>query len=332
MKIIIPMAGRGTRLRPHTWSRPKQLLSIAGRAMLDHVLDMFTTLPGREQAEYIFVLGHRGEQIPPHMAAHHPGLQVRYVEQRELKGQSHAIYQAREHLHGPTLMVFADTLVETDFSFLARRPEQAAVWVKAHPEPQRFGVAVTDSSGKVTRLIEKPPDAIHNQVVVGFYYFPRGEDLTAAIETQLAGEEQVQGEYYLADAVNLMLEGGLEMKVQPVEIWLDAGTPRTVLDTNRYLLEHGHDNSAGAAARPEVAVIPPVYIHPRAEVRRAVIGPHASLGPDVRVEDCVVRDSILEAGARARNVILAGALVGRGASVSGQASIINLGDGGELVY
>jgi glucose-1-phosphate thymidylyltransferase len=330
LKIIIPMAGRGARLRPHTWSRPKQLLSIAGRTMLDHVLDTFGTLPDREQAEYIFVLGHRGEQIPPYMAAHHPSLRVHYVEQRELKGQSHAIFQAREHLTGPTLMVFADTLVETDFSFLAARPDQAVVWVKVHPDPQGFGVAVTGPDGKVNRFIEKPPDATHNRVVVGFYYFPSGEDLIAAIETQLSGDLRSHGEYYLADAVNLMIEAGLEMITHPVQVWLDAGTPQTVLEANRYLLEHGHAGGGEDAVQPGVAVLPPVFIHPEAEVEGSVIGPHASLGPGVRVQGSVVRNAILEEGAQVRDALIDGAILGRGARVTGRASIINLGDQGEL--
>ena len=134
LKIVVPMAGRGTRLRPHTLTKPKQLIPVAGKPVLSHLLELFSSLPASVQVEWIFIIGHLGEQIPPFMQANYPDHLVHYVEQSELRGQSHAIYQARAHLRGPMLMVFADTLMDVDFSFLAAESEEARVWVKTVPD------------------------------------------------------------------------------------------------------------------------------------------------------------------------------------------------------
>jgi glucose-1-phosphate thymidylyltransferase len=193
LKIVIPMAGLGVRLRPHTWSKPKQLIRLASKTVLDHVLDTFYTLPDPRNVEYIFIVGYLGAQIQAYMQATHPELRVRFVEQPEMRGQSHAILLAREFLHGPMLMVFADTLLETDLSFLAHEPADAVAWVKAVPDPRRFGVAVVGDDGWVSRLIEKPQDVHNNLVVVGFYYFKDSTALVSAIEEQIRRECLLRG-------------------------------------------------------------------------------------------------------------------------------------------
>ncbi len=331
LKIVIPMAGLGTRLRPHTWSKPKQLVSVAGKAMLGHVLDMFDTLPDPERLELIFVVGYLGEHMRPYMENHYPHRKVHYVVQEDPRGQSHAIAMAREHLGGPMLMVFADTLIEADLSVLAEEQAEGVAWVKPVEDPRRFGVAEVDDQGWITRLIEKPESKENNLVVVGFYYFQRSEDLLAAIDEQVRRDMQFKGEYFLVDAINLMLEGGLRMRTQKVTgAWLDAGTPQALLDTNRYLLEHGGDNAASQPSRTGVAVVPPVHIHPTADVQGSVVGPYASIGAGCRISGSVVRDSIVEDEAQVAGVMLERSLVGRRARVEGGASIINVGDDGSL--
>ncbi len=330
LKIVIPMAGFGARLRPHTWSRPKQLIRMADQTVLDHVISTFKTLPDLKNAEYIFIVGYLGEKIEAHMQQTHPDLKVTYVEQAEMRGQSHAIWLAREHLHGPMLMVFADTLIESDLSFLDKEEADAVAWVKAVPDPRRFGVAAVGQDGWVTRLIEKPRDTSNNLAVVGFYYFRQAEALISAIEEQMHRDVQLKGEYFLADAVNIMLERGLKMRTRSVDTWLDAGTPEDVLVTNRYLLEHAHDNSSDAARRTGVVVIPPVYIHPAAHVCESVIGPHTTIGADCQVQSCVIRNSILEDGAKVVDAVLEGSLIGRKAQITRRAAVINAGDQTEI--
>ena len=326
IKIVIPMAGLGTRLRPHTWSKPKQLVSVAGKAALDHVLDSLATLPDIQNAELINIVGYLGDQIECYIKENYPQMKARFVVQEDPRGQSHAIQLARQYLHGPMLIVFADTLIETDLSFLANKPAKAIAWVKPVPDPRRFGVAEVDQNGWVRRLIEKPDEMSNNLAVVGFYYFEEADDLLSAIDEQMRRGLQLKGEYFLADAINIMLERGLKMRTRQVDIWLDTGTPETLLETNRYLLEHGIDNSADVSLRQGVVVIPPVFVHPSAEVHNSILGPYVSLGAGCKVDTSIIRDSILEDEAQATGIILESSLVGRRAQLSRRAGMINAGD------
>ena len=232
-------------------------LAVARRGLAGVLLDLVVDLGGFRQ--------------------HHPKVKVHYVVQAEMRGQSDALYLARQHLTGPMIMAFADTLIETDFSFLKSEPNDALAWVKAVPDPRRFGVTLVDEEGWVTRLIEKPTDMHNNLAVVGCYYFKEGEALVAAIEEQMRRGIRLHDEFYLADAVNIMLERGAQMRTHAVDVWLDAGTPESLLETNRYLLEHGRDNSALFSNHSGTVLIPPVYIHAEASAHNAIIGPYVSM-------------------------------------------------------
>jgi glucose-1-phosphate thymidylyltransferase len=326
LKVVIPMAGLGTRLRPQTFSKPKQLVSVAGKAVLDYVLDTLATLPDPENIEMVNIVGYLADQIEDHMQRHYPHIKSHYVLQEDPRGQSHAIYLARQYLSGPMMVVFADTLLETDLSFLAEVESDALVWVKPVPDPRRFGVAVLGEGGCVDRLIEKPQSTENNLAVVGFYYFKRAEDLLAAIEEQMRRELSLKGEYFLADAVNIMLSHGLKMHTCKVDTWLDAGTPETLLETNRYLLNNGHSNDADAARREGIVIIPPVFVHPTARVENSIIGPNVSLGADCYVRTSVIQDSILEDEACVTGVILESSLIGRQAQIQRRAGVVNAGD------
>jgi len=326
LKIAVPMAGLGTRMRPHTWSKPKPLISLAGRTVLDYVLDQFNTVPADFDVEFVFIVGPVGEQqTREYMEEFHPDKKVHFVLQHEMRGQSDALYLAREHLTGPMLMAFSDTLVETDFSFLQNETADAVAWVKAVPDPRRFGVAENNANGLVKSLIEKPEDTRNNLVVVGFYYFRSAEALLGAIEAQMNRKVTLKNEFFLADAVNIMLEQGARMRTEMVEVWLDAGTVESTLDTNRYLLEHGHDNTA-QAARPGVTIVPPVFIHESAQVESSVIGPYVSIDADCVLTRAIVANSIVGEGTHIQDIALADSLLGRNVSLSGQALRLNLGD------
>jgi len=327
LKIAIPMAGLGTRLRPHTWSKPKALLQLAGKTVLDHVLNQFNSLPDNFDVEYVFIVGpYQLEQVKSFMEQEYPEKKTYYPVQEVMRGQSHALWQAREYLTGPMLMVFADTLVDADFSNLNNLGNQAVAWVKEVPDPRRFGVAIVGEQGKVSRLVEKPSSMDNRMAVVGFYYFPSAEDLFSAIQEQMDRNVQLKNEYFLADAVNIMLDRGLDMRAVEVNVWLDAGTPSSMLDTNQWLLDHGQDNSAEAAKRTGVAVVPPVFIHPNAEVVDSVVGPYVSIGCECRIEKVIVKNSILDEGTQVKTMILEDSLLGRDVQVQGQPSRLNLGD------
>lgn len=326
LKIIIPMAGFGTRLRPHTWSKPKPLVSAAGKAVLGHVLDIITKAGDPRNTELIFIIGYLGDQVRPYMEQHYPEIKAYYYVQQEMKGQSHAIAMAREHMHGPTLVIFVDTIVDADLTFLADEEADAVIWVKQVEDPRRFGVVDVGSDGYVQDLIEKPDSMENNLAVVGYYYFKRGEDLLAAIDAQINDEMITKGEYYIADAMNVMIRNGLRMRPETVDNWLDAGLPDTVLASNRYLLEHGRDNTAELKLGNDVTILPPVYIHLDATVQNSTIGPCVSIGAGSIVEDSVIADSILEPGAQVRGSTLKASILGVDTYVEGIEGSVNLGD------
>jgi glucose-1-phosphate thymidylyltransferase len=330
MRVVIPMAGYGTRLRPHTWSKPKPLITVADKPVLGHVLDTFAHLPQID--EVVFIVGYLGEQIEAYVSRSYPQLKARYVEQREMLGQSHAIWLARETLRGPMLMVFVDTLIEADLGRLANEASPGVAYVHMVPDPRRFGVAEVGPDGRVRRLVEKPEDMSNNLAVVGLYYFAEAGDLLLAIQEQMARGTQLKGEFYLADAINVMLEQGYKMRVEPVDVWMDCGKPEALLETNRYLLDHGRDNSAEATRRSEVVIVPPVYVDPTAEVRQSVIGPHVTIGAGCIVEGSVIRDSIVDAGSNIIDTALSASLIGRDARVVGRSRSLNVGDSSEVGF
>jgi glucose-1-phosphate thymidylyltransferase len=325
LKIAIPMAGLGTRMRPQTWSKPKPLISLAGKTVLDYVLDQFRSIPAEFEVEYIFIVGPQGDQVREYMEERYPEKKVQYVLQAEMRGQSDAIYLSREFLTGPMLMAFSDTLVETDFSFLSHGALDSVAWVKPVPDPRRYGVVELGADGWVRRLIEKPNDISNNLVVVGFYYFNSSEALVAAIEEQMQRNLTLKNEFFLADAVNIMLESGARMGVHQVDVWLDAGTPETLLETNRYLLDNGHNNSV-AAARPGVTIIPPVFIHETAHIEASVVGPHVSIGANCELSRAIVSNSIIDEGTEICTISIEDSLLGRQVSLHGQSLHLNLGD------
>ncbi|MGD8812961.1 MAG: sugar phosphate nucleotidyltransferase [Anaerolineales bacterium] len=328
MKIVIPTAGYGKRLRPHTWSRPKPLLTVADKPVLGHVLEMFSSLPSID--EVVFIIGHLGDQIERYVVENHPQLPARFVEQTELLGQSHAIWLARQGLEGPMLMAFVDTLIETDLTDLAVEKAEAVAWVCEVPDPRRFGVARVDKEGWVSKLIEKPKEMSENLAVVGFYYFEDAMQLIAAIDEQMERSIQIKGEFFLADAINLMLDAGLKLRVQPVDGWHDCGTPEAMLETNRYLLENGRDNSEQVSQRDEVSINPPVFIAPSANIHRCEIGPHVSVGSNCVIENAIIHNSIIEEGTQIKDSRIVDSLLGRDVRVSGGSHSLILGDHSQL--
>lgn len=325
--IAIPMAGLGTRLRPHTWSKPKSLIGLAGRTVLDFCLAQFDSLPGVENADWVLIVAPgQQSQVEAHLKGHHPHKTVHFITQEVMRGQADAMYLAREHFHGPLLMTFSDTLIETDLRSMPNANLDGIAWVKQVPDPRCFGSAVLDEQGYVSRLIEKPMDMRQNLVVVGFYYFRSGQALVEAIEEQMAAGITRNGEYYLADTINLMISKGARFRTRDVDVWLDAGTKDAVLETNRYLLAHGQDNSAAYNAAKGVRIIPPVFIPQDAVLENCTVGPHTALGSGVKVTGCEINDSIIESGAELANCVLTHSHIGCGSVVSGAKGSINVGD------
>ena len=327
LKIAIPMAGLGTRMRPHTWSKPKPLIALAGQTVLDHLLEQFRSLPQSEEAQYVFIVGHNQlEQIHSHMQTHHPQTQVEYVVQEQMRGQSDALYLAREYLQGPMLMCFSDTLIETNLAEKIQPGVDGLAWVKAVPDPRRFGVAVADGDGFIQHLVEKPKEMSNNLVLVGFYYFRDGQELMRAIEKQVEQKLSLNNEYFLADAINVMLAEGAKFKIEEVGVWLDAGKVDALLETNQYLLSHGRDNDTETGNRSGVKIHSPVFVHPQAKLSNCEIGPFASIGKDCLLENACIINSILEDGVTVKNSTLENSLIGRQAVIEQFEGSLNVGD------
>jgi glucose-1-phosphate thymidylyltransferase len=322
MNVIIPLAGFGTRLRPHTYSKPKPLINVAGKPVLGHILDR---LMHEDVQEVVFVVGYLGEQIEQYVKNAYPSLKGHYVEQKELNGQAPAILLARDLVQGPTIIVFVDTLADADYSSLAREKADGVIYVKEVDDPRRFGVVKVDERGMIARFVEKPSDTSNRLAVIGMYYVKEVQDLMGCCAELIQRDIKTKDEYFLADAFNLLIESGARLRPQTVDVWLDCGKPETVLDTNRYLLEHGHDNSAGWQNDQRV-IIPPVNIHPSATIERSVIGPFATIAEGCHITNSIVRDSVVDAGACVSDHVLANSLIGRDAVLIGRPGRFNVGD------
>jgi glucose-1-phosphate thymidylyltransferase len=336
LKIVIPMAGWGTRMRPHTWSKPKPLVSVAGKTSLEHVMDMFKTLPNPENTEFIFIVGpYLGElQVPPFVKENYPNLKAHFVTQHEMKGQSHALALARDYLSGAMIMCFSDTLMETDFSFLAKEEADGVAWVMPVEDPRRFGVAELGSDGWVTKFIEKPQTMDNNLVVVGCYYLKSSEQLLAAIDEQMQKGIMLKNEYFLTDSISIMIQNGAKVRTQKISSWLDTGTIEATLDTNKILLEK-MGSQVGKFVGSNVEIIEPVAIHASAEISNSKIGPYASIGANCKIDNAQISESIVEAGCEIKDSAMTRSLIGKQVKVKGRGDgsvmQINVGDNSQVV-
>jgi len=322
MKIIIPLAGFGTRLRPHTYTRPKPLISVAGKAVLGHILDK---LEGLDVEEIIFIIGYLGDQIKDYVSENYD-FASRYLTQEELKGQAHAILLAEPHVTGPVLILFVDTIFETDLSELARATSDGVIYVKEVEDPRRFGVAITEN-GLITKLVEKPATPVSNLAVIGLYYIKDSQLLMECMSELIRRDIKTKGEYFLADALQLMIDRGSKFEARTVEVWEDCGKPETVLHTNRYLLEHG---GAQEIETENSVLIPPVYIEHTAVIKDSVIGPYVSVAGEATIVRSIIEDSIINERAHIEDANLRGSLIGTDAYVRGDSQRLNVGDSSQV--
>ncbi|MBN1993300.1 MAG: NTP transferase domain-containing protein [Anaerolineae bacterium] len=327
MNVIIPLAGFGTRLRPHTYTRPKPLINVAGKPVLGHILDKLQDLA---IDEIVFVVGYLGNQVQAYVDEYYD-FKTHYVEQKELLGQAHAIYLAKDLLEGPTIILFVDTLFEANLSRLSSETGDGVIYVKEVPDPRRFGVTLVNEAGHITRLIEKPSSMKDNLAVIGLYYVKEIQRLMAAIKTLMDKNMQTKGEFYLADALQLMIDDGAVLKPEPVQVWLDCGKPETVLETNRYLLEHNMDNSREVTSLNSI-ILPPVHIDPSVKIKNSIIGPYVTVAAKCEIEDSIIRDSIVDEETYIKDAMLQESLIGRKVDLIGRYRQLNLGDSAQISF
>ena len=322
MKIIIPAAGAGTRLRPHTHTTPKALVQVAGKPILGHILDELSAL---EFDELIMVVGYMGDKIKDYVDKNYD-FKTRYVEQKERLGLGYAINLARDCADGqPVLMTLDDTIIEVDLKEMIQG-KYSTLGAQEVEDPRRFGVIELGEDGFIANLIEKPEHPPTNLAIVGLYYIQNSTLMFECLQEIIDQGIRTQKEFQLTDGLRLMLERGEKMKTVPISGWHDCGKPETLLATNRYLLREQSNHYD----LPDTILVPPVYISSDAEVKNSIIGPYVSIAKGAVVNQAIIRDTIINENAKVENVLLDQSLIGVDAIVSGKYSRLNVGDSSQI--
>lgn len=305
MKIVLPVAGNGLRLRPYTENVPKCLLPVAGKTILDWIVEDSLSL---KPAETIFITGYKAEAVDSFLEKRPAWGKTRAVVQSNPQGLGEAVSLALPYVDDdePVLIILGDTLFEADLSILHNVDENILYTYKVE-DPRRFGVAVTDSTGRITRLVEKPQEFVSDEAIVGIYYIKDTKVLKQCLKYLMDNNIRTKNEFQLTDALQMMLEKGCHFRTAPVQKWLDCGLAETLLETNAHVLKR-IDNSASVNL-PGVKVIAPCYIGKGAKITNSTIGPNVSVGDDCVIENstisnAVLWDSVKVSGQTIDNVIL----------------------------
>jgi glucose-1-phosphate thymidylyltransferase len=286
MKVILPVAGKGTRLLPITKYVPKPLVRVAGRPVLDYVMDALAEL---DIEELIFITGHLKDQIEAYARTTYD-VPARFVEQKVQDGTAGAVNLARPYVSGPVLIVFVDTVFDADLSLANTLDADGIIWAKEVEDYQRFGVVVTDDNGYMQRIVEKPSEPISKLANIGLYYIHDWKTLYEGIEQTLAGP-QMQGEWFLTDAFQYMIDHGKRIQTAAVTGWYDCGKVETVLSTNLHLLEHGRQKRP--PERAGVTVVDPVFVAEGVTLEDCVIGPNVSVDTGATIRRSTVKHAIV---------------------------------------
>ena len=305
MKIVLPVAGNGLRLRPYTENVPKCLLPVAGKTILDWIVEDSLSL---KPTETIFITGYKAEAVDSFLEKRSAWGKTRTVVQSNPQGLGEAISLALPYVDDdePLLIILGDTLFEADLSILKNVDENILYTFKVE-DPRRFGVAVTDADGRITRLVEKPQEFVSDEAIVGIYYIKDTKVLKQSLKYLMDNDIRTKNEFQLTDALEMMLEKGCKFRTAPVQKWLDCGLAETLLETNAHVLKR-IDNSASVNL-PGVKVIAPCYIGKDAKISNSSIGPNVSVGDGCVIENstisnAVLWDSVKVSGQTLDNVIL----------------------------
>lgn len=328
MNIIIPMAGMGKRLRPHTLTVPKPLIPIAGKPIVQRLVEDIAAVCAVPIDEIAFVVGEFGEEVEARLLAiaESVGAKGRICYQREALGTAHAVLCGAESLSGNVVVAYADTLFRADFRLDTGR--EASIWVQKVADPSAFGVVSLNEAGEITGFVEKPQTFVSDLAIIGIYYFRDGATLRRELEFLIENNIQVKGEYYLTDAIETMRRKGVAFVPSRVEEWLDCGNKQATVETNQRYLEFIRDTDLVAASAQLVntVLVPPVFVGENVYLENTVIGPHVSVGMGTRIEGSVLRNCIVQEATVLRNVNLTDSMVGSFARVEGRPADLSVGD------
>lgn len=324
MRAIIPVAGIGSRLKPHTHSLPKVLLNVGGKPILGHIIEKILE-EGITKAT--FITGYLGDLIQKYVKETYKDLDASFVEQKSLEGLGHAIYTAVPTFDDEDIfIILGDTIFDVDLKPIFSL-KKSSIGVKHVDDPRRFGVAITEN-GKITKLVEKPAEPISHLAIVGLYYIKNAGLLQSCLDQLIKEDIRTKGEIQLTDALQLMIERGEEMTTFPVEGWYDCGKPETLLSTNKYLL----DTQKYDTLHENVVINKPVFIAPDAKISNSVIGPYATISAGATINDSIIRNSIIGEEAIVERCLLEKSIIGNKAAIRGTTKKLNTGDSSEIEF
>ncbi len=322
MQVIIPLAGKGTRVRPHSHLVPKPMLKVAGRPVIDWVMDR---VKGLEVSELIFITGHLKEQVEAYSTGRY-GIPCRYVEQKVQDGTAGAVNLARPFVHEPVLIIFVDTVFEADLTLINRTQADGIIWAKEVEDYQRFGVVVTDANGYMTKIVEKPSTPISKLANIGLYYIKDVESLWQGIDHTLSAPAN-KGEFYLTDAFQWMIERGKKILTAEVGGWYDCGKLDAFLETNQVLLDKG---AARRGQFPGVTFVDPVLIEDGVSITKSAIGPNVTLEKGTVVSDSTLSHTLVGQNTKISASTLSHSMLGNRVTVKGFRGSLSVADDSEI--
>ena len=324
MKVIIPLAGKGTRLRPHTHLTPKPMLKVAGKPVMDYVMDDVARLGSVDQVVYI--TGHLKDKVELHARSAYKFPAV-FLEQKVQDGTAGAVALAKPFVDAPVLIIFVDTIFDADLTIIHQSDADGIIWTKEVEDYQRFGVVVTDADGNMTQIVEKPTTPISKRANIGLYYIRNWKLLYEGIDFVLT-QPKNKGEYFLTDAFQYMIDHGAKIRAVDVDGWYDAGKIDTLLETNRAMLSKGRARVPVGIDMSQI--VEPVYIEDGVTISGSTVGPNVSIGTGSVIENATIRDSVVGEKARISRSHIANSLIGDEVVLVGVNGEVTIGDHSEV--
>ncbi|MEX2595975.1 MAG: sugar phosphate nucleotidyltransferase [Salibacteraceae bacterium] len=333
MNLIIPMAGKGKRMRPHTLFTPKPLIPVGGKPIVQRLVEDIAKMVDEPIDEIGFIIGDFGEEVENELIAiaENLGAKGKIYYQDIALGTGHAIYCAEPSLNGPVIVAFADTLFRADFRIDAS--QDGMIWVKQIEDPSQFGVVKVNDRGVITDFVEKPKDFVSDLAIIGIYFFKDGKHLKRELKYLMDNNVVKGGEFQLTDALENMKKQGITFRPGTVDHWMDCGNKNATVETNKMLLEFNKEvNMVSEKANVKNStLIQPVLIADGAMVENSVIGPHVSIGADASIKDSRISNSIIRTNAQIQNAVIDNSLIGTNTSIKRSALDVSLGDFSTLI-
>jgi len=332
MKIIVPMAGRGSRLRPHTLTIPKPLVPVAGKPIVQRLVEDITKVCGEPVDEIAFIIGDFGDQVEKDLVtiAESLGAKGSIYHQEEALGTAHAILCAKESLKGNVVVAFADTLFRADFTL--DNSADGIIWVNQIDDPSAFGVVKLNNENVITDFVEKPQEFVSDLAIIGIYYFKDGEYLKNELQYLIDNDIKEKGEYQLTNALENMKQKGTKFVPGKVNEWLDCGNYKATVYTNQRVLEHikEENNSSDSVQKENTTIIEPCFIGENVVLKNAVIGPHVSIGENTTIEDSTIKNTIIQTNTIIKNSTLNNSMIGNYVKINNSSQELSIGDYNEI--